>query len=78
MEQRQLGDSGLFSSAIGFGTWEMSTTMYGHIDVKEASDAVNAAIDHGSPSSILPRYTGHTTLKCFWQRRWAIEEKRSS
>ena len=47
MEQRQLGDSGLFSSAIGFGTWEMSTTMYGHIDVNEASDAVNAAIDHG-------------------------------
>ena len=47
MEQRQLGDSGLFTSSIGFGTWEMSTTMYGHIDVKEASDAVNAAIDHG-------------------------------
>ena len=47
MEQRQLGDTDLFSSSIGFGTWEMSTTMYGHIDVKEASDAVNAAIDHG-------------------------------
>ena len=47
MEQRQLGDSGLLTSSIGFGTWEMSTTMYGHIDVKEASDAVNAAIDHG-------------------------------
>ena len=47
MKQRQLGDSDLFSSSIGFGTWEMSTTMYGHIDVKEASDAVNAAIDHG-------------------------------
>ena len=47
MEQRALGDSGLFSSAIGFGTWEMSTTMYGHIDVGEASAAVNAAIDHG-------------------------------
>ena len=47
MEQRQLGGSDLFSSSIGFGTWEMSTTMYGHIDVKEASDAVNAAIDHG-------------------------------
>ena len=47
MEQRQLGGSGLFTSSIGFGTWEMSTTMYGHIDVKEASDAVNAAIDHG-------------------------------
>lgn len=47
MEQRQLGDSGLYTSAIGFGTWEMSTTTYGHIDVDEASDAVNAAIDHG-------------------------------
>ena len=47
MEQRQLGDSDLFSSAIGFGTREMSTTMYGAIDVKEASDAVNAAIDYG-------------------------------
>lgn len=47
MEQRQLGDSDLFSSSIGFGTWEMSKTMYGHIDVKEASEAVNAAIDHG-------------------------------
>jgi len=47
MEQRQLGDSDLYSSSIGFGTWEMSTTMYGHIDVKEASDAVNAAIGHG-------------------------------
>ncbi len=47
MEQRQLGDSGLFTSSLGFGTWEMSTTDYGHIDVGEASDAVNAAIDHG-------------------------------
>ena len=47
MEQRQLGDSDLYSSSIGFGTWEMSTTMYGHIDIKEASDAVSAAIDHG-------------------------------
>ena len=47
MEQRQLGDSGLYTSAIGFGTWEMSTTMYGHIDVGEAAEAVHAAIDHG-------------------------------
>ena len=47
MEQRQLGDSDLFSSSIGFGTWEMSKTMSGHIDVKEASGAVNAAIAHG-------------------------------
>jgi len=47
MEQRRLGNSDLFSSSLGFGTWEMSTTAYGHIDLKEASDAVNAAIDHG-------------------------------
>ena len=47
MEQRQFGSSGLTASAIGFGTWEMSTTMYGHIDVGAASRAVNAAIDRG-------------------------------
>jgi len=47
MEQRQFGSSGLTASAVGFGTWEMSTTMYGHIDVGEASRAVNAAIDRG-------------------------------
>ena len=47
MEQRRFGDSDLECSALGFGTWEMSTTQYGHIDVGEASAAVNAAIDHG-------------------------------
>ena len=47
MEQRHIGNTDLVSSVIGFGTWEMSTTMYGDIDVAEASRAVNAAIDHG-------------------------------
>jgi aryl-alcohol dehydrogenase-like predicted oxidoreductase len=47
MEQRRLGDSDLVCSAVGFGTWEMSTTMYGAIDVQEASQAVHAAIDAG-------------------------------
>lgn len=47
MEQRCFGNSDLVCSALGFGTWEMSTTQYGHIDVDEASAAVNAAIDHG-------------------------------
>jgi aryl-alcohol dehydrogenase-like predicted oxidoreductase len=47
MEQRRIDDSGLVCSAIGFGTWEMSTTMYGHIDVQEATRAVQSAIDHG-------------------------------
>lgn len=47
MEQRRFGDTDLTCSAIGFGTWEMSTTMYGEIDVADASRAVNAAIDHG-------------------------------
>ena len=47
MEQRTIGDTDLVTSAIGFGTWEMSTTMYGAIDVDEAARAVNLAIDHG-------------------------------
>ena len=47
MEQRQFGDSDLYTSPIGFGTWEMSLTSYGHIDVGEAADAVRQAIDHG-------------------------------
>ena len=47
MEQRRFGNSDLVCSALGFGTWEMSTTMYGAIDVGEASIAVNAAIDRG-------------------------------
>ncbi len=47
MEQRRFGDTDLVCSALGFGTWEMSTTQYGHIDVNEASAAVNAAIDRG-------------------------------
>ena len=47
MEQRTFGDTDLTCSAVGFGTWEMSTTMYGQIDVTEASRAVNAAIDRG-------------------------------
>lgn len=47
MEQRRMGDTDIVCSTIGFGTWEMSTTMYGDINVNEASKAVNTAIDHG-------------------------------
>lgn len=47
MQRRRFGDSDLVSSALGFGTWEMSTTMYGEIDVVEASRAVQVAIDRG-------------------------------
>ena len=47
MEQRQIGDTDLVVSAVGFGTWEMSTTAYGEIDVDDASVAVNQAIDAG-------------------------------
>lgn len=42
-----MGNSDLFTSAIGFGTWEMSTTTYGKIDIGEASNAVAAALDCG-------------------------------
>ncbi|MGI8552721.1 MAG: aldo/keto reductase [Dehalococcoidia bacterium] len=47
MEQRRIGSSELLTSPIGFGTWEMSTTSYGAIDVDEASSAVAAALDSG-------------------------------
>jgi len=47
MEQRRFGNTDLTSSALGFGTWEMSTTEYGEIDVDAASRAVNEAIDAG-------------------------------
>ena len=47
MEQRRFGDSDLKCSALGFGTWELSTTDYGEIDVKEAQRAAQEAIDHG-------------------------------
>lgn len=47
MEQRRFGDSDLSSSVLGFGTWELSTTQYGTIDVTEATCAVAAAIDRG-------------------------------
>lgn len=47
MEQRRFGDTDLMCSALGFGTWEMSTTQYGQIDVSEAAAAVNSAIDNG-------------------------------
>jgi aryl-alcohol dehydrogenase-like predicted oxidoreductase len=47
VEQRRFGDSDLTCSALGFGTWEMSTTQYGEIDVQQASAAVGLAIDSG-------------------------------
>jgi myo-inositol catabolism protein IolS len=47
VEQRRFGDTDLVCSALGFGTWEMSTTQYGQIDVSEAAAAVNSAIDNG-------------------------------
>ncbi len=47
MHQRRFGNSELRSSAIGFGTWEMSVRQYGHIDSAAATRAVHSAIDHG-------------------------------
>ncbi len=47
MERRRIGKTDLECSPVGFGTWEMSTTDYGHIDTTEATNAVHAAIDHG-------------------------------
>lgn len=47
MEQRRFGNTDLTTSAIGFGTWALSTTQYGEIDVQEASRALHEAIDAG-------------------------------
>ena len=46
MEQRSFGDS-VTCSALGFGTWELSTTDYGEIDAAEAQRAGQEAIDDG-------------------------------
>jgi len=47
MEKRRIGTTDLECSSIGFGTWEMSTTMYGDIDAAAASRSVQSAIDKG-------------------------------
>ena len=47
METRRMGNTDLVTSALGFGTWALGTTQYGPIDVKEATDAVNKALDAG-------------------------------
>ena len=46
MEKRKIGNSDLYCSSIGFGTWEMSSTMYGDIDIEAITTAVQTAIDH--------------------------------
>lgn len=47
MEQRRFGSSDLTCSALGFGTWELSTTEYGPIEVEQATRSVHAALDAG-------------------------------
>lgn len=47
MENRRFGNTDLECSSIGFGTWEMGTTQYGEIDIRDAVRAVEMAIDHG-------------------------------
>ena len=74
MERRPLGSTGLMTSPIGFGTWEMSTTVYGSIDVAEASRAVRAAIDHGinlfdTAEVYGPFYSEEILAKALGERR---------
>ncbi len=47
MKSRTFGNSGLASSPIGFGTWALSTTQYGKVDLAEASKAIRSALDQG-------------------------------
>ena len=75
MEQRELGNSGLYTSAIGFGTWEMSTTQYGALDVNEASIAVNSAIDHGITLFDTAEVYGPFHSEILLARHWGKSEK---
>ena len=47
MRTRKFGDSGLETSAIGFGGWPMGRGQYGDLDDDEAIAAVHAAFDGG-------------------------------
>ena len=48
MEKRKMGSTDLECTGIGFGTWEMSTTMYGDIDVKvEGQTALDLSTSDG-------------------------------
>jgi len=47
MKMRRIGNTDLVCSVLGFGTWAMSTTQYGRIDVEEAKQAVHEALDAG-------------------------------
>ena len=63
MEQRNLGNTGLTCSALGFVTWEMSTTQYGQIDVAEEGIAVNAALDSAPETLNTSPYDGGWMLR---------------
>ena len=52
MEQRRIGHSDLVTSVIGFGTWEMSTTMYGDIDRLFEEEGVPTHVD--TPQALSP------------------------
>ena len=47
MRTREFGNSGLWSSVVGFGGWPMGRGMYGDLDDDEAKAAVRAAYDNG-------------------------------
>ncbi|MDP6349296.1 MAG: aldo/keto reductase [Chloroflexota bacterium] len=74
MEQRRLGKSGLTTSAIGFGTWEMGGTNYGEIDESEAIEAVHSALDNGitlfdTAAVYGPRFSEILLAKALGNRR---------
>ncbi len=77
MEQRRFGNTDLVSSAIGFGTWELSTTQYGEIDVQEASRALHMALDAGitlvdTAEVYGPRYSEEILGKALGERRQEV------
>jgi hypothetical protein len=63
MEKRELGRSGLQVSAIGFGCVGLNFGRGTMVTKEEGIDLIHGAIEHGSPSSIAPRSTGHLPTK---------------
>ncbi len=62
METRRLGATDLVCSVLGFGTWALSTTEYGPIDVKAAADAVCSAETQIATNSVTVTATGNEQL----------------
>ncbi|SEN46359.1 aldo/keto reductase [Lihuaxuella thermophila] len=47
MEKRQLGNSELYTSVIGFGAWAAGRSGWGNVEERDIVEAIRTAYDHG-------------------------------